>query len=551
MTAEPAPRPETFPTLDAAQIERLRRIGHERAVHAGEILFDQGESSTRFFVVIEGSIEVVHPHAGGEHPITVHEPGGFTGEVTVIAGMRSFVRGRARTAGRVLEIDRAALRVLVAADADLSEILMRAFILRRVGLISHGHGDVVLLGSRHSAGTLRVQEFLTRNNHPHTTIDIETDPAAQALLDQFGVGIADVPILICRGQRVLKNPSNQELAACLGYTEVLDRTKVRDVVVIGAGPAGLAAAVYGASEGLDVLVLESNAPGGQAGSSSKIENYLGFPTGISGQALAARAYTQAERFGSDIAIARTATRLICDRRPYRIELGPSESVLARSVVIATGARYHKPTLESLERFEGIGIYYSATAVEARLCGEEDVVVVGGANSAGQAAVFLAHTARKVHVLVRGKALSETMSRYLARRIEDTPRIELLVETEIVALEGGDSLEHVTWHNKRTGDRSTHPIRHVFMMTGASPNTEWLAGCVAVDAKGFVKAGSDLTRAELDAARWPLARPPHLFETSLPGVFAVGDVRSTSVKRIASAVGEGSICIQLVHKVLAE
>src|SRR5262245_18324511 len=338
---------EMFPTLEAAHIERLRAGGHERSVHAGEILFDQGEASTKFFVVLEGAIEVVHPYVGGDHPITVHEPGGFTGEITVIAGLRSLVRGRSRSAGRVLELDRAALRSIVAADADLGEILMRAFVLRRAGLIERGHGDVVLLGSRISAGTLRVQEFLARNYHPYSTIDVDVDPSAQALLDQFGVGVGDVPVVICRGQRVFKNPSNAEVAECLGYTGVLDMVKVHDVVVIGAGPAGLAAAVYGSSEGLDVLVLESTAPGGQAGSSSKIENYLGFPTGISGQALAARAATQAERFGSDIAIARTATRLVCDRRPYRIELGPTESVLARAIVIATGARYHKSALESL------------------------------------------------------------------------------------------------------------------------------------------------------------------------------------------------------------
>jgi thioredoxin reductase (NADPH) len=551
MTPDSPRLAEMFPTLDDAQIERMRAVGHERAVHAGEVLFEQGEAATKFFVVLEGSIEVVHPYSAGEHAITVHEPGGFTGEINMLAGTRSLVRGRARTASRVLEMDRTALRVIVATDADLSEIVMRAFILRRAGLISRGQGDVVLLGSRHSAGTLRVQEFLTRNGHPHTTIDVEHDPAAQALLDQFGVGIADVPVVICRGQRVLKNPSNEAVADCLGYTTALDATRVRDVVVIGAGPAGLAAAVYGASEGLDVLVLESNAPGGQAGSSSKIENYLGFPTGISGQALAARAYTQAQKFGSDIAIARTATRLVCDRRPYRVELGPSDSVLARAVVIATGARYHKPALEALERFESVGIYYSATAVEARVCGSDEVIVVGGGNSAGQAAVFLAHTARKVYVLVRGKGLSQTMSRYLVRRIEDTPAIQLLTETEIVALEGGDVLERVTWLDKRTGERVTCPICHVFMMTGASPNTAWLEGCVAIDDKGFVKAGPELTRQELGDAGWPLARPPYLFETSLPGVFAVGDARSTSIKRVASAVGEGSICIQLVHKVLAE
>jgi thioredoxin reductase (NADPH) len=551
VTPEPLRLAEMFPTLDDAQIERMRAVGHERAFHAGEVLFEQGEASTKFFVVIEGSIEVVHPSATGEDAITIHEPGGFTGEINMLAGTRTLVRGRARTAGRVLEIDRAALRTLVATDADLSEIVMRAFILRRAGLISSGQGDVVLLGSRHSAGTLRVQEFLTRNGHPYTMIDVDHDPAAQALLDQFGVGVADVPVVICRGQRVLKNPSNEAVADCLGYKIVLDATRVRDVVVLGAGPAGLAAAVYGASEGLDVLVIESDAPGGQAGSSSRIENYLGFPTGISGQALAARAYAQAQKFGSDIAIARTATRLVCDQRPYRVELGPGDSVLARAVVIATGARYHKPALSALERFEGVGIYYSATAVEARVCGTDEVIVVGGGNSAGQAATFLAHTSHKVHVLVRGKALSETMSRYLVRRIEDTPAIELLTETEIVALEGSDVLERVTWLHKRTGERVTRSIGHVFMMTGASPNTAWLGGCVAIDDKGFVKVGPDLTRQELAGAKWPLGRSPYLFETSLPGVFAVGDVRSTSVKRVASAVGEGSICIQLVHKVLAE
>jgi thioredoxin reductase (NADPH) len=542
---------EMFPTLDDAQIERMHAIGHERAVHTGEILFEQGEASTKFFVVLEGSIEVVHPDPAGEQVITTHEQGGFTGEINMLAGTRSLVRGRARTTARVLEIDRAALRTLVATDADLSEIVMRAFILRRAGLIAAGQGDVVLLGSRHSAGTLRVQEFLTRNGHPYAMIDVDHDPSAQALLDQFSVAIADVPVVICRGRRVLKNPSNEAIANCLGYTAALDTTRVRDVVVIGAGPAGLAAAVYGASEGLDVLVLESVAPGGQAGSSSRIENYLGFPTGISGQALAARAYTQAEKFGSDIAIARTATRLVCDRRPYRVELGPGDSVAARVIVIATGARYHKPAIPSLERFEGVGIYYSATAVEARVCGPEEVIIVGGGNSAGQAAVFLAHTARKVHLLVRGTGLSETMSRYLIRRIEDTPVIELEPEAEIVALDGGEALERVTWLRKRTGERVTRPIGHVFMMTGASPNTAWLGACVVIDGKGFIKAGPDLSRQELGDARWPLGRPPYLFETSLPGVFAVGDVRSTSVKRVASAVGEGSICIQLVHKVLAE
>jgi thioredoxin reductase (NADPH) len=451
----------------------------------------------------------------------------------------------------VLELDRHAMREVVAGHSELSDKVMRAYILRHSELLTRSSDSVVLVGSRHSADTLRVQQFLTRNSHPHQTIDVESDPAAQRLLEQFGVTIADVPVVIALGRQLLKNPSNEALAECLGDSLALDGAQVRDVVVIGAGPAGLAAAIYGASEGLDMLVIETTAPGGQAGSSSKIENYLGFPTGISGQQLAERAYTQAEKFGAEIAIARTAVKLNCDRRPYRIELGDGASVLARTVVIATGARYHKPPLAALARFEGVGVYYSATAVEAKLCGAEEVIIVGGANSAGQAAVFLSNTARKVFVLVRGNALSATMSRYLTRRIEGTPTIEVLLDTEIVALEGASDLERVTWSNRLSGERVTRDIGHAFMMTGASPNTEWLNNCVAIDDKGFIKVGADITRDELASARWPLTRQPYLFETSLPGVFAVGDVRAGSVKRVAAAVGEGSICVQLVHKALGE
>ncbi|HEX3482212.1 MAG TPA: FAD-dependent oxidoreductase [Kofleriaceae bacterium] len=548
--APPLHPAEAFPTLEPAQLERVRSVGTERAFHAGEILLEQGEVATKFFVVIEGSIEIVYPTAAGEHPITVHEPGSFTGEFDVLTGTRTMVRARARSAGRVLELDRAALRAVLAGDAELGEMLMRAFILRRTALITQDAGYLVVLGSRHSSGTLRIKEFLTRNGHPHVTIDVDRDPTAQALLDQFGVSVADVPIVVCRGVRVLRNPSNEALAECLGYTTVLDATRVRDVVVIGAGPAGLSAAVYAGSEGLDVLVLEAVAPGGQAGTSSRIENYLGFPLGISGQMLAARAFAQAEKFGTDIAIARTASRVVCDRRPYRVEFN-GQSVVTRTIVIATGARYHKPALAQLERFEGVGVYYCATALEARLCRDDDVIVVGGANSAGQAAVFLSRTARKVHLLVRASGLSSTMSRYLIRRIAETPNIELLAETEIVELHGDAALERVTWLAKRTGERASRAIGHVFMMTGASPNTELLERCVTLDARGFIKTGTDLTAEELVAANWRLPRPPFLYETSLPGVFAAGDVRANSVKRVASAVGEGSICIQLVHKVLAE
>jgi thioredoxin reductase (NADPH) len=398
---------------------------------------------------------------------------------------------------------------------------------------------------------LRVKEFLTRNGHPYAYVDLDRDADVQDVLDRFHVSAADVPVLICRGDVVLRNPTSQQIADCLGFNVAIDRTQVRDVVIVGAGPAGLAAAVYAASEGLDVLVLESIAPGGQAGSSSKIENYLGFPTGISGQALAARAYTQAQKFGAEVIIAGGATRLVCDRKPYAVEIDNGQLVPARTVIIATGAEYRKPSLDNLSSFEGAGVYYAATFMEAQLCGGEDVIVVGGGNSAGQAAVFLAQTARRVYVLVRSGGLAESMSRYLIRRIEGNPAIVLKTWTEIVALEGGNHLERVHWRDSRSGDIGTQAIRHVFLMTGAAPNTLWLGGCVVRDTKGFIKTGPDLSQDELAAAHWPLGRAPHLLETSVPGVFAAGDVRAGNIKRVASAVGEGSITVAFVHQVLHE
>jgi thioredoxin reductase (NADPH) len=390
-----------------------------------------------------------------------------------------------------------------------------------------------------------------RNGHPYSYIDLDRDPDVQKLLDSFQVSASEIPVMICRGQVVLRNPSNQQIASCLGFNESVDQTKVRDLVVIGAGPSGLAAAVYGASEGLDVLLLETSSPGGQAGSSSRIENYLGFPTGISGQKLAARANIQAQKFGAEILIAK-ATRLTCDRKPYVIEVESGVRISARTVVIATGAQYRKLPLENLSRFEGAGVYYGATFVEAQLCGrEEEVIVVGGGNSAGQAAVFLAHMTKRVHMLIRSSGLVESMSRYLIRRIEESPNIILRTHTEIVTLEGGDHLESVRWQNNQTGQSEEHKIRHVFVMTGAAPNTGWLDGCVALDNKGFIKTGPDLSEENLNAAHWPLPRQPYLLETSLPSVFAVGDVREGSIKRVASAVGEGSTAISLVHKVLQE
>jgi thioredoxin reductase (NADPH) len=389
-----------------------------------------------------------------------------------------------------------------------------------------------------------------RNGHPYSYIDLERDPDVQNLLDSFKVSASEIPVLVCRGQLVLRNPGNQEIADCLGFNESIDQTQVRDLVVIGAGPSGLAAAVYGASEGLDVLMLETSSPGGQAGSSSRIENYLGFPTGISGQELAARAYIQAQKFGAKMLIAK-ATRLMYDRKPYIIELENGARISTRTILIATGVQYRKLPLENLSRFEGAGVYYGATFVEAQSCGGDEVIVVGGGNSAGQAAVFLAQTAKRVYMLVRSAGLAATMSRYLIRRIENSPTIILRPQTEIVAAEGDNHLDSIYWRNSQTGQTEKHEIRHVFVMTGADPNTRWLDGCIALDTKGFIKTGPDLLPENLSAAGWPLMRQPYVLETSLPGVFAVGDVRGGSIKRVASAVGEGSIAISFVHKVLQE
>ena len=539
-----------FPKLTPAQIDRIAAHGRIRSVQPGEVLIEQGDTSVPFFVVITGEVEIVRPFDAYETLVTVHGSGEFTGEVNMLSGRRSFFRARATKPGKVIELDHQQMLTLVQTDAELSDILMRAFILRRVELIAAGVGDIILIGSTHSASTLRIKEFLMRNGHPYSYIDLERDPDVQNLLDNFKISASEIPVLICRGQLALRNPSNQQIADCLGFNESVDQTHVRDLVAIGAGPSGLAAAVYGASEGLDVLVLETSSPGGQAGSSSKIENYLGFPTGITGQELAARAYLQAQKFGAHMLIAK-GTRLICDRKPYVIEFENGARISTRTVVIATGAQYRKLPLENLSRFEGAGVYYGATFVEAQLCGGEEVIVIGGGNSAGQAAVFLAQTAKRVYMLVRSAGLAASMSRYLIRRIENSPTITLRPQTEIVALEGDNHLNSAYWRNGKTGQTEKHEISHIFVMTGADPNTRWLNGCMALDSKGFIKTGPDLLPEDLGAAGWPLTRPPYLLETSLPGVFAVGDVRGGSIKRVASAVGEGSIAISFIHKVLQE
>jgi thioredoxin reductase (NADPH) len=540
-----------FPTLTPEQVSRIVPRGRRRATARGEVLVEVGDRAVPFFVVVSGEVEAVRPTGTGETLIVRHGAGQFSGEANMISGQRAIARLRVSATGEVIELTRDQLLALVQTDAELSEILMRAFMLRRLELIARDQGDVVVIGSAHSAGTLRVKEFLTRNGHPFQYIDLDRDRAAQEVLDQFQVTVADVPVVIGCGQAALRNPTNSEIADRLGFNEDIDQSRVSDLVVVGGGPAGLAAAVYGASEGLDVLVLESNMPGGQAGSSSRIENYLGFPTGISGLDLTGRAYAQALKFGAHLMVAKGATRVVCGGQRFTIEIDGGAEISSRSVIIATGAQYRKPDLENLSRFEGSGVYYGATPMEAQLCAGEEVVVIGGGNSAGQAAVFLAATTRRVHMLVRGPGLADTMSRYLIRRIEENPAIVLHTRTQIVALEGKQQLQRIQWRDERTGTIEAHDFRHVFMMTGATPNTRWLGGCVTLDEKGFVKTGPDLSPEELGVAKWPLARHPYLLETSRPGIFAVGDVRSGNIKRVASAVGEGSIAVALVHQVLRQ
>jgi thioredoxin reductase (NADPH) len=543
-------RPDrVFPTLTPAQIARIAPHGRRRAIAPGEVLVEVGQRPVPFFVVLSGEMQVLRPAEGTEALIVTHRAGQFTGEGTMLTGRRALARTRVSEAGEVVELDREQLLGLIQTDAELSDIFMRAFILRRIELIAGGYGDVVLIGSTHCAGTLRVKEFLTRNGHPFHYIDLDRDVDAQDLLDRFHVAAADVPVLICRGDAVLRNPSNRQIADCLGFNDAIDRTHVRDLVIVGAGPAGLAAAVYGASEGLDVLVLESNLPGGQAGSSSRIENYLGFPTGISGLDLTGRAYAQAQKFGAQVMVAKGAAKLACARPLYAVHLEDGGRIDARALIIASGAEYRKPALANLSQFEGAGVYYAASRMESQLCVGEEVVIVGGGNSAGQAAVFLTEAAKHVHLLVRKDGLAETMSRYLVRRIEEHPAITLRTRTELVALDGDRHLDRVQWRDSRTGVVETHDVRHVFMMTGAVPNTGWLDGCVALDGRGFIKTGPDLSPEELTTAGWPLARPPYLLETNRPGVFAVGDVRGGNIKRVASAVGEGSIAVAFVHQVL--
>jgi thioredoxin reductase (NADPH) len=531
---------QTFPVLSDDQARRVAGYGHQERLPKGAMVFQRGQRGVDFFLVLEGSIEIYDTGAdGSENVFTVHGVRQFTGELDLFNNRQILVSGRTGAPSHVVRVPRAAFRQLVTGEPDIGEIVMRAFILRRVGLITHAQGGVTLIGPGHSADTHRIEQFLTRNGYPHRTLDTEADPDAEGFLECFELTPDQLPVVIAPGDLVLRNPSTPELADMLGLTETLDPDDVYDVAVVGAGPSGLAAAVYAASEGLKTIVVEALAPGGQAGTSSKIENYLGFPTGISGQALAGRAQVQAQKFGARLAISRGATGLDCSADPYRVQLDGGVAISARAVVVATGARYRKLNVPGYERFEGQGIQYAATALEARLCSRAEVAVIGGGNSAGQAAVFLSQHAKHVHVLVRSSGLAATMSDYLVQRIEASPHITLHPFTEVTALAGDDQLRAVTWRDNRTGAEETRPVEHVFVMIGAAPNTEWLNGCIELDCNGFVVTGK------------PQGRPyAAAYETSRPGIFAVGDVRAGSVKRVASGVGEGSVVVQAIHGFLA-
>lgn len=549
-----APRhDQMFGALMSAQIARAAAYGKRRTVRRGEVLIEAGAQHYPLFIVDSGELEVALVSMAGEDVITTHRHGQFSGELNLVSGRRGLARVRVAQPGEVIEIPRASLLSLLQTDAELSEIFMRAFILRRVAVIDRGFADMVVLGSQYSPRTLEIREFLSRNAHPHTYLDLDTDEASRESLDRWNISADEVPVVIYRGDLVLRNPTHAEIADCLGFNQAIDvdESHIRDVVIVGAGPAGLGSAVNAASEGLDVLMIEAKGPGGQAGSSMRIENYLGFPSGITGQELATRAFSQAEKFGAEIVIARGAMHLMCERRPYSIELDDGTRVMSRTIILATGAAYRGLPIDNIARFNGAGVYHLATPMEAQLCKGQDVMIVGGGNSAGQAAVYLAEAARRVIMVVRSAGLAETMSRYLVRRIENSAVIEVRTHCEVAALEGGEHLEQVRCRYKTSGGETAEPIRHLFVMTGAVPATKWLDGRVALDPRGFIKTGPDLSPEDLVSAQWPLKRPPHILETSRPGVFAVGDVRGGNIKRVASAVGEGSIAVALVHQLLRE
>lgn len=531
---------QMFPVLNAAQIATAKRFasGAERHFAPGETVYAIGQQDAPAWLVLEGSIEIVRRDGlSHEAPVTTHLAGQFTGEVNQLAGRGSIAAGHAGPEGcTALPFDPPHLRALMVGSADVGEIVMRALILRRVALIEEGGAGTILIGVPNSAEVVRLQGFLTRSGYPNQVLDAAADAEGKALVERIGVSPEELPLVVCPSGEVLRRPSQLQLATCLGMTPTLDPGRMYDVVIVGAGPAGLAASVYAASEGLSVIVLDERAMGGQAGASSRIENYLGFPTGISGQALAGRAYNQALKFGAEIAVPLEVTTLDCTADRMALELAGGQRLLARTIVVASGARYRRPDIANLAEFEGRGISYWASPIEARLCAGEEVALVGGGNSAGQAIVFLAPQVQRLHLFVR-RALSETMSQYLIDRIAALPNVDIHVGSEVVALDGDPvtGLASAEFRNRADGATCRLALRHLFLFIGADPNTGWLQGCVDLDDKGFVITGQG-------------ARS---LETSLPGVFAIGDVRGGSTKRVAAAVGEGAAVVAQIHALLAE
>ena len=538
--ADPYRRPDqTFPHLTLEMIERALGYGNEFIAPDKTILFERGQRASDFFIIREGNIDILESQEDGSFQIlTTHSAAQFSGEMDLFNRRESLVTARVKGECRLIRIDRSSFLRMMTGEPDLGELVMRAFMLRRLGAVRHSQGGIVILGKSRAADTLRLQRFLTRNNYPHHVVDIDDDPHGHDLVATFHLLLSNAPVVIAPGIALMSNPSNSILADALGLNEKLDPSEVFDVVVVGAGPSGLAAAVYAASEGLNTLVIERMAPGGQAGTSSRIENYLGFPTGISGQALAGRAQAQAQKFGARLAISRTAITLDASTRPFGVLLDDAENVRAKSVIIATGARYRALDLPNYARFEGGGIHYAATAMESKLCGSQEVVVVGGGNSAGQAAVFLSRPAKHVHIIVRADGLAETMSDYLVQRIVRSPKITLWTNSEISALDGDNGLGTVSWIRGTDGHAETREVQNMFVMIGAHPNTEWLSGSLDLDDRGFVSTGMITDSGQAS-----------MFNSSIAGVYAIGDVRSGSIKRVASGVGEGSVVVQSVHQFL--
>lgn len=537
---------QTFPRLSPQQIDQVAQFGRRETLEKGAVLFERGDRTVDFFLVLSGAIEIYEGDGSSpEDVFTTHGERQFTGEIDLFNDREILVGGRMGEGGEVVRLDRPSFRRMMASLPDVAETIMRAFILRRVGLMQHEQGAATLIGRRGDGAYLEAERFMRRNGYPVRALTLGEDNEARALLERCGFSEADLPVVVSGAEKFIAKPDRLELAKFLGIAVSFDENEVYDAVVVGGGPAGLAAAVYAASEGLKTLVLEGLAPGGQAGTSSKIENYLGFPTGVSGQALAGRAQVQAQKFGATIAVPFAAKRLCCEQRPYRIFLETGDFICAKTIVVASGARYRKLDIDGMQRFDGQNVHYAATAIEAQLCAETEVVVIGGGNSAGQAAVFLAQHADHVHMLVRGPELASSMSDYLVGRIDASPKITLYTNAELCEVEGDAFLSRAGWKDRATGEATRRDVAHIFVMIGASPNTDWLDGCLALDDNGFVLTG------EAALACAECARHPYVFESSIRGVFAVGDVRAGSVKRVASGVGEGSVCVADIHKALDE